>query len=174
MDKTGRPSKDEYYLIIAKDVALRATCLRRRYGAVIVKNDAQVSAGYCGAPRECPNCIDLGSCYREQNNIPSGERYDLCRSEHAEVNALLNAARQGTSVLNGVIYLAGIDKDGKEFPAAPCKKCRKAIINVGLEAIVMREADGKIHKELIKDWVKAANLNPDLLVEVPKKEHAQK
>jgi len=172
--KDKRLSKDEYYLNIAKTVALRGTCLRRNYGAIIVNNDAQVSAGYTGSPRGFPNCCDLGSCLRNEYNIPSGERYDICRSVHAEENAVINAARTGAEINGAKIYVAGIDKDGNEVGAIPCKRCKKVIINSGIEEIIMRDSAGKIYREYTNNWKRDAEINPDMLVEVPKKDQTQK
>ncbi len=149
-----RPSKDEYYLNIAKEVAQRGTCLRRRYGAVIVREDQIVSTGYVGAPRGTPNCIDVKRCLREELNIPHGERYELCRSVHAEMNAVINAARAGVSLLGGTMYIYGEDvKTGKIVDAYPCKMCRRVIINAGLKRVVIRCADGSIKSFDVSDWV---------------------
>jgi len=139
----ARMSKDEYYLSIADAVSRRATCLRRCYGAIIVKNDHIISTGYCGAPRNMENCSDKGYCKREELNIPSGERYELCRSVHAEANALINAARAGVSVLGGKLYLAGFDaKNGETIPASPCKMCTRLIINAGIKEVAVKEKEG--------------------------------
>jgi dCMP deaminase len=131
-----RPSKDQYYLNIALEVAARSTCLRRSYGAIIVRDDQIVSTGYNGSPRGTPNCVDLGYCIREINKIPPGERYELCRGVHAEQNAIINAARAGVSVLNGTIYIAGVDaKERRTLPEnylVPCRLCSRMIINAGL------------------------------------------
>lgn len=133
-----RPTKTEYYLKIAEEVASRATCLRRQYGAIIVNNDEIIATGYCGAPRNCPNCIDLGVCKRQQLGVPSGERYELCRSVHAEQNAMLSASRR--SMQGATMYLAGLDvTTGELLPkAAPCLLCKKMLINSGIEYVVMR------------------------------------
>lgn len=136
-----RPGKTDYYLNIALDVASRGTCLRRNYGAVIVKDDSIVSTGYSGAPRGLPNCCDLGVCERENQNIPSGERYELCRSVHAEMNAIINAGRDKT--LGATLYLAGYDvKTGGLLDAEPCFLCKRIIVNAGLYKVVCRSADG--------------------------------
>jgi len=131
-----RPSKDQYYLNIALEVAARSTCRRRSYGAIIVRDDQIVSTGYNGSPRGTPNCIDLGYCIREINKIPPGQRYELCRGVHAEQNAIINAARAGVSVLNGTIYISGFDaKTKKLLPEdylVPCRLCSRMIINAGL------------------------------------------
>ncbi len=146
-----RPSKDKYYLNIALDVSRRATCLRRRFGAVIFNHDEIVSTGYTGAPRGAKNCIDLGSCPREEANIPAGERYELCRSVHAEANAIISASRQ--EMIDGVMYLAGENvKDGTLAAAQPCKMCKRFIINAGIEKVVVWQPDGvKVFQ--VKDWI---------------------
>ncbi|MEM3737516.1 MAG: dCMP deaminase family protein [Candidatus Bathyarchaeia archaeon] len=131
-----RPSKDQYYLNIALEVAARSTCLRRSYGAIIVRDDQIVSTGYNGSPRGTPNCADLGYCIRELNKIPPGERYELCRGVHAEQNAIINAARAGVSVLRGTIYISGVDAKTRlilsENYLTPCRLCSRMIINAGL------------------------------------------
>ena len=133
-----RNSKEEYYLDIAQTVAQRSTCLRRKYGAVIVKNDEIISTGYNGAPRGCKNCSDMGTCKREELNIPSGERYELCRSVHAEQNAIISASRR--DMVGATIYLAGVDgKNGKLLAKAePCSLCKRFILNSGISYVVMR------------------------------------
>jgi len=135
-----RPSKEQYYLKIAFPVAARSTCLRRKYGAIIVRDDQIVSTGYNGAPRGASNCMDLGYCYRERNKIRAGERYELCRGVHAEQNSIINAARAGVSVLNGTIFISGVDaKTGKlmdEKYLTPCRLCARMVINAGLKGAV--------------------------------------
>jgi dCMP deaminase len=136
-----RPSKTDYYLNIALDVASRGTCLRRNYGAVIVKDDAIVSTGYSGAARGLPNCCDLGVCEREIRNVPPGERYELCRSVHAEMNAIVNAGRDKT--LGATLYLAGYDvKSGELVDAEPCFLCKRIILNAGIYKVICRSQDG--------------------------------
>lgn len=135
-----RPNKTEYYLGIAKAVAQRATCLRRKYGAIIVKDDTIVSTGYNGTARGLPNCIDIGRCPREEQKIEAGARYDLCRGVHAEMNAVVNAARSGVSVMGGTMYLTGFDaKTGEPLKdvVKPCILCSRVIINVGVKEVVM-------------------------------------
>lgn len=149
-----RPSKAEYYLNIAREVSRRGTCLRRRFGAVIVRDDQIVSTGYVGAPRGAKNCSDIGRCPREEANIPSGERYELCRSVHAEQNAIINAARAGVSVLGGTMYIYGENiKDGTIAEGKPCKLCRRYIINAGLKKVVIKGKDGYKEHE-VEDFVK--------------------
>lgn len=128
-----RISKDKYYIGIALAVAKRSTCLRRQYGAVIVKNDEIVSTGYNGAPRGEQNCCEVGSCWRESNNIPHGERYEMCKSVHAEQNAIISASRK--DMIGSTLYLAGIE-NGKVIKAVPCDICRRMIVNSGIERVV--------------------------------------
>ena len=138
-----RLSKIDYYLNIAKAVSLRSTCLRRRIGAIIVRDDQIISTGYVGSPRGAVNCIDIGECAREKFNVPKGERYELCRSVHAETNAIINAARAGVSALRGALYLYGENIDGslvQDFK--PCQMCRRMIINCGLEKVIVRAKNG--------------------------------
>jgi dCMP deaminase len=136
-----RPSKTDYYLNIALDVAARGTCLRRNFGAVIVKDDAIVSTGYSGAPRGLPNCCDLEVCERDRRGIPSGERYELCRSVHAEMNAIINAGRDKT--LGATLYLSGFDvKTGELIDAEPCFLCKRIILNAGIYKVICRTKDG--------------------------------
>lgn len=136
-----RPSKIDYYLNIALDVASRGTCLRRNYGAVIVKDDTIVSTGYTGAPRGLANCCDLGVCERQRMNIPSGERYELCRSVHAEMNAIINAGREKT--LGSTLYLTGYEVEtGELIDADPCFMCKRIILNAGIYKVICRKSDG--------------------------------
>lgn len=131
-----RISKSEYYLNIAKAVSERATCLRRRYGAVIVVNEQVVSTGYCGAPRGVRDCLERGDCFRKEKNVPSGQRYELCRSVHSEQNAIINAARAGVSIFEGVMYIYGYDLEkAKACSGYPCLMCLKEAINAGLKGI---------------------------------------
>lgn len=149
-----RPNKDEYYLEIAKQVARRGTCQRRRFGSIILKDDQIISTGYVGAPRGTKNCMDLEICPRTKANIPAGERYELCRSVHAEMNAIINAARAGVSILNGVLYLYGENMD--ETPVEkvqPCKLCKRMIINAGLKEIVFRDDKGEVKRIEVESWI---------------------
>ena len=133
-----RISKENYYLDIAETVLERATCLRRVYGAIIVKNDEIISTGYNGAPRGRANCVDMGYCSREAMNVPRGERYELCRSVHAEANAIISASRR--DMVGGTIYLVGRNAaTGELLPdATSCLMCRRMVINAGLERVVIR------------------------------------
>lgn len=128
-----RPTKREYYLGIAEAVARRSTCIRRQYGAVIVKDDAIVSTGYNGAARGEPNCCDTGSCWREEHHIPHGERYEMCKAVHAEQNAIQNADR--ADLIGATLYLVGIE-DGKRIDAQPCLMCGRAIKNARILEVV--------------------------------------
>ncbi len=154
---SGRPTKDQYYLNIAREVCRRGTCLRRQYGAVIVKDDQIVSTGYAGAPRGVANCVDLGVCLREELAIPPGQRYELCRSVHAEMNAVIHASRERT--MGAVMYLYGLDvKTGQ--PTAnpePCLLCRRVIINAGIERVVVQPAGGEIVHLYPADWIEQEN-----------------
>ena len=127
-----RIGKDQYYLEIAKTVALRSTCLRRQYGAVIVKDDCIVATGYNGAARGEPNCCDVGECWREANGIPHGQRYEECVAVHAEDNAISQAGRES---IGATLYLAGFE-NGKIINAAPCKMCARKIKNARISRLV--------------------------------------
>ncbi|MBQ3395638.1 MAG: dCMP deaminase family protein [Synergistaceae bacterium] len=142
----NRKSKDEYYLNIAKAVLERSTCLRRKYGAVIVKDDEIISTGYNGAPRGDVNCCEVGYCFREHENIPHGERYEVCKSLHAEMNAIISASRR--DMIGSTLYLAGIEADGSSVAdIAPCSMCQRLILNAGIKTVVTRKNDGSIHKK---------------------------
>ena len=132
----NRISKTEYYLGIAEAVAKRSTCLRRQYGAIIVKNDEVIATGYNGSPRGTDNCCDVGTCWREENNIPHGEQYEACLAVHAEQNAIISASRRDT--INSVLYLVGFE-NGKRISSEqvnPCKICEKMIINSGITQVI--------------------------------------
>jgi dCMP deaminase len=147
-----RPPKDEYYLEIAKAVAQRSPCIRRKYGAVIVKNDAIVSTGYNGPARGVINCFEVG-CIKDLQNLPHGMAYEDCPGVHAEENAVVNAARNGSNVLGGILYIAGIDREGKLVEATPCLRCRRILINAGIEKVVIRKEDGGIKYINVQNWV---------------------
>lgn len=155
----GRISKENYYLNIAETVLDRATCLRRVYGAIIVKNDEIISTGYNGAPRGRQNCVDMGFCTREAMKIPSGERYELCRSVHAEANAIISAARRDT--VGSTLYLVGRDaQTGQLLPnATSCSMCRRLVINAGIEKVVIRNTETEFSVVDVADWV---NLEDDV------------
>lgn len=151
--RSERPDKIQYYLDIAKAVAARGTCLRRKFGAVVVKDDRIVSTGYVGAPRGRKNCCDLGTCFRMENNIPSGTRYELCRSVHAEMNAIINASKE--ELEGGVMYLVGVEPDGTYTPNADCcSMCKRVIINAGIRYVVIGTNVGENHKMVdVNSWI---------------------
>lgn len=148
-----RKSKDNYYLDIADSVRERATCLRRTYGAIIVKNDEIMSTGYNGAPRGRCNCTDMGVCHREELQIPSGERYELCRSVHAEANAIISASRR--DMLGATLYLTGRDARTGEFlkDTTSCSMCRRMIINAGIERVIARQGEDGVFVTNVSDWI---------------------
>jgi len=147
-----RTSKDNYYLDIADTVLNRSTCLRRKYGAIIVKEDEIISTGYNGAPRGRNNCCDLGYCTREHLNIPSGERYELCRSVHAEQNAIISCSRR--DMIGSTLYLVGRDaKSGELIPAVSCSLCRRFILNAGIERVISRNGNNGIDIVNVSDWI---------------------
>ena len=148
-----RIDKENYYLDIAETVLERSTCLRRCYGAIIVKNDEIISTGYNGAPRGRRNCVDLGYCTREAMKVPRGERYELCRSVHAEANAIISAARR--DMVGGTLYLAGKDAATGEIlsDATSCAMCRRMIINAGLERVIIRTSPTEYAVVEVQDWI---------------------
>ena len=153
--KPKRTSKDLYYLGIAKEVASRSTCWRRAIGAIIVRDDQIISTGYVGAPRKTKDSLEHGFCLRDRLGIPHGERYELCRSVHAEQNAVINAARAGVSLLGGDMYIYGSEpKKAKPIDAFPCFICKKMIINCGLGRVVCSTRDGRTRVFRIEDWIR--------------------
>ena len=148
-----RISKENYYLDIAETVLERATCLRRVYGAIIVKNDEIISTGYNGAPRGRANCVDMGYCSREAMNVPRGERYELCRSVHAEANAIISASRR--DMVGGTIYLVGRNAaTGELLPdATSCLMCRRMVINAGHERVVIRRTKTEFEVVPVETWI---------------------
>ena len=148
-----RIDKINYYLDIAQTVLERSTCLRRCYGAIIVKNDEIVSTGYNGAPRGRKNCMDLGYCAREAMNVPSGQRYELCRSVHAEMNAIISAARR--DMVGGTLYLVGRNAQTGELltDATSCPMCRRMVINAGLERVVIRRTETEFEVVPVEAWI---------------------
>ena len=149
----NRLSKENYYLDIAETVLERATCLRRVYGAIIVKNDEIISTGYNGAPRGRRNCVDMGYCTREAMKIPRGERYELCRSVHAEANAIISAERR--DMVGGDIYLVGKDARTGELlnDATSCAMCRRLVINAGLKRVIIRKNKEEFEIVDVQEWV---------------------
>ena len=148
-----RRDKINYYLDIAETVCERGTCLRRKFGAIIVNNDEIVSTGYVGAPRGRANCVDLGTCTREKLNIPRGQRYELCRSVHAEQNAIISAPR--SAMIGATIYLACHDAKTGELcgDVEPCSLCKRMIINAGIERVVVRETKTEFKVIEVKTWI---------------------
>ena len=147
-----RVSKENYYLDIAQTVAERATCLRRKFGAIIVKNDVIVSTGYNGAPRGRKNCSDLGFCYREQMQIPRGERYELCRSVHAEQNAIIAAPRE--QMLGATLYMVCTLPDGTlQAGTNSCMMCKRTILNAGISTVVVRDTPTEYRVVNVSDWI---------------------
>ena len=154
----NRISKENYYLDIAQTVLERATCLRRVYGAIIVKNDEIISTGYNGAPRGRKNCVDMGFCTREAMQIPRGERYELCRSVHAEANAIISAARR--DMVGGTLYLVGRNAQTGELlhDATSCSMCRRLVINAGLSKVVIRKTEDTFETVDVLEWVDGDDL----------------
>jgi dCMP deaminase len=151
-----RISKDEYYLGIAREVARRSTCFRRSIGALIVRDDQIVSTGYAGAPRKTRASTEHGFCLRDRLGIPHGQRYELCRSVHAEQNAIINAARAGVGLLGGDMFIFGsVPESGAPVNAFPCFICKKMLINAGLVRVVCSTADGGSAVFRIEDWADA-------------------
>ena len=148
-----RRDKINYYLDIAEAVLERSTCIRRLFGAVIVKNDEIISTGYNGSPRGRKNCSDIGFCIRTKLNIPRGERYELCRSVHAEQNAIISASRK--ELMGSSIYLACHDAvtgniDGN---VEPCSMCRRFIINAGVKEVIIRKNKNDFKVINVQDWI---------------------
>ncbi len=149
----GRVDKHNYYLDIADTVTERGTCLRRNFGAIIVKNDEIVATGYTGAPRGRKNCSDLGFCMREKLNIPRGERYELCRSVHAEANCIISASRNET--IGATLYLVGRDVKTGELVenASCCAMCKRMVINAGIENVIVRNTKTEYTVVPVSDWI---------------------
>ena len=148
-----RRDKDNYYLDIAEEVSHRCTCLRRHYGAVIVKDDEIISTGYVGAPRRRKNCTDIKTCVREEKKIARGERYELCRSVHAEANAIISASRK--DMLGGSMYLVGINIGTRDYVenASSCAMCKRLIINAGITKVYIRDDKNNYRVVDVEDWI---------------------
>lgn len=148
-----RISKNNYYLDIAQTVSERSTCLRKRYGAIIVKNDVIISTGYNGAPRGRKNCSDIGYCYREHLGIPRGERYELCRSVHSEANAIISASRE--NMLGSSLYMCCTDPNTEEIipDTNSCMMCKKLIINAGISKVFIRDTKDSYREIPVTDWI---------------------
>lgn len=156
---TDRIDKINYYLNIAKSVAERSTCLRKKCGAVIVNNDEIIATGYNGAPRGRINCIDLGYCSKKKyfpNVRHAG--YDACRSVHAEQNAIISGARK--DMLGGSLYLVQFRTESGEYEKNPgcCQLCRKMIINSGIKMVYVRIDDTKYDEIDVEEWIQHDDL----------------
>ena len=149
----SRVSKHNYYLDIAQTVAERSTCLRRMFGAIIVKDDVIVSTGYNGAPRGRQNCNEINFCIREKLNIPRGERYEMCRSVHAEANAIIAAARE--RMLGATLYMVCVSpKDGAVLSGtSSCMMCKRQIINAGITRVIVRDTKDEFREIDVNDWI---------------------
>ena len=139
-----RPSYDEYFMEMAHVVSKRSTCLRRKVGALLVKDKHILCTGYNGAPKGLSHCSDVG-CLREEQNIPSGERHELCRGLHAEQNAIIQAALFGVSVKGSVLYCTN----------TPCVVCVKMLINAGVEEIIY---SGEYPDDLARKILQESNI----------------
>lgn len=150
---SARPSKDEYYLEIAKSIGSRSPCMRKKFGAIIVRHDTIVATGYNGPPRGGVNCYDIG-CVRDELNVPHYAGYDdTCPAVHAEENCIVNAARNGAKVLGGILYIQGVSPEDESLvESRPCHRCRRALINAGLKEVVTRDIDGKLIRYTVDDW----------------------
>lgn len=148
-----RIDKHNYYLDICETVLERGTCLRRNFAAIIVKNDEIISTGYSGAPRGRKNCCDLGYCKREQLNVPRGTRYELCRSVHAEQNAVISARRQ--DMIGSILYLVGKEQKNDHYVenASPCSLCKRFIINSGIEMVIIRDTKKDYRIVDVDQWI---------------------
>ncbi|MBQ7604740.1 MAG: cytidine deaminase [Clostridia bacterium] len=148
-----RKSKTNYYLDIAEAVSKRSTCLRKHFGAIIVKDDSIVSTGYNGAPRGRKNCCDLNYCLRDELKIPRGERYELCRSIHAEANAIIAASRD--EMIGATMYMACVDaKTGELVPGtSSCAMCKRTVINSGITTLIVRDTPDEYRVINVSDWI---------------------
>ncbi|MDF2883646.1 MAG: cytidine deaminase [Clostridiaceae bacterium] len=148
-----RIGKHNYYLDICETVLERGTCLRRNFAAIIVKHDEIISTGYTGAPRGRLNCCDIGKCRREELNVPRGTRYELCRSVHAEQNAIISAKRQ--DMIGTTMYLVGREVKNGEYVqnASPCSLCKRFIINSGIEKVIIRDSKTSFREVLVNQWI---------------------
>ena len=148
-----RKDRINYYLDIAETVTERSTCIRRQWGAVIVKNDEIISTGYNGAPRGRKNCTDVGTCIREKLQVPRGERYELCRSVHAEQNAIISASRR--DMIGATLFIVGVDPKTNEYveKSMPCALCKREIINSGLERVIIRDTKTEYREIPVQEFI---------------------
>jgi dCMP deaminase len=158
-----RKDKYNYYLDIAETVLERRTCLRRNYGAIIVKNDEIISTGYSGAPRGRMNCSDLGYCIRQKLNIPRGQNYEKCRSVHAEANCIISASRR--DMIDSTLFLVGKDMDTGEYVenASSCAMCKRLILNAGIERVIIRDSEDKYRAIIVSKWIEEDDSLSDIL-----------
>lgn len=149
----ARRDKPNYYLDLADVVSKRSTCLRRHFGAVIVKNDEVISTGYNGAPRGRKNCTDLGYCLRKKLGIQRGERYELCRAVHAEANAIISSERE--KMIGSTLYLSGREAESEAYVpnTCSCSMCKRLIINAGISQVVVRDDDEHFRVIPVQDWI---------------------
>jgi dCMP deaminase len=150
--KLKRPGWDEYFITIAKAVATRATCLRRKYGAVITKDNVIVSTGYNGTPSGMKDCLEVGKCTRKELEIPHGERYELCHSVHAEANAIIRASVE--ELKDATIYISGADTGEGECQSEPCMMCKRLILNAQIKKVVFSDGNGKYAVINPKKWLR--------------------
>ena len=153
INMSERVTKHNYYLDIAETVSERATCMRRHFGAIIVKDDVIVSTGYNGAPRGRKNCTDINFCIRDKLNIPRGERYEMCRSVHAEANAIIAAPRD--RMLGATLYMVCVNpKDGSLYEGtSSCMMCKRQIINAGIETVIVRDTKDEYRIIPVQSWI---------------------
>lgn len=156
-----RIDKHNYYLDICETVLERGTCLRRNFAALIVKNDEIMATGYSGAPRGRKNCSDIGVCKREELRVPRGTRYELCRSVHAEQNAIISARRH--DMIGSTLYLVGKEQSTGNLVenASPCALCKRFIINAGIEKVIIRDTKIDYREVYVSEWIE----NDDSLTE---------
>lgn len=150
--KNKRPNWDEYFINIAKAVSARATCLRRKYGAVITKDNIIVSTGYNGAPSGMKDCLDVGRCTRKELQIPHGERYELCHSVHAEANAIIRASLN--ELEGATIYISGSGEGIGECHSEPCMMCKRIILNAKISRVIYSDGNGGFHVMTPKQWLR--------------------
>ncbi len=156
-----RRDKVNYYLDIAQTITERGTCLRRNYGCIIVKNDEIISTGYTGAPRGRANCTDLNFCFREKMAVPRGQMYEKCRSVHAEMNAIISAARR--DMIGADLYMVGVNYSNRQIVpnANSCSICKRLIINAGIARVYIRDDANSYRVIEVDEWIE----NDDSLIE---------
>lgn len=150
-----RPTKVEYYLKIARQIGSRSTCIRSRGGAIIVNGDQIIATGYIGSPRKTKDCLERGECLRDKLGIPHGKQYEMCRSVHAEANAIINAARAGVSLFGADLYLSSENpKDNTPIDTFPCFMCKKMIINCGIKKVICSDKEDGMQAYDVEEWIK--------------------